>query len=101
MINKKILLLIAGMFFILIFSSVVNSATKEVEVNWIGELLDWCQDVDDHDVERCGYGYGNIQYSCNENDECPEVNGVKKCVCGGSLCPKATNGDFYAVVYSN
>ncbi|MEK6824209.1 MAG: putative metal-binding motif-containing protein [Nanoarchaeota archaeon] len=92
--NKKIfLLMLVGIFSILFFSNFINSATKEVKIDWLGFPFEWCSDEDDHNVEFCGYDYDKFQHSCNENSDCS--NGI----CSGVY--KATNGDIYRVVYLN
>ena len=88
MTNKKILLFIAGIFFILIFSGAVNSATKEVKIDWNGYPFGWSSygtNENAHDVETGAYDYpGSI---------------------GGYMSESCINGGGYnwwsAIVYNN
>ena len=103
MVNKKLFLLIAvGIFLILVFSGIVNSASKNVMRDWRGYPFEYCTDTDNHDVEYCAYhGPSPPQtYSRAHCDESYDQNQVT-CLGQGTGCIDAKTNPFndYRIVY--
>ncbi|MBI2056928.1 putative metal-binding motif-containing protein, partial [Candidatus Pacearchaeota archaeon] len=98
--NKKFLLLMfAGIFFILFFSGVVSSATKDVKIDWNGVPFNWCDGATGagHNVEYCGYRVSDkVEVACDESGDYDSPSS-----CGGdSGCLLANAGDYSVIVYA-
>ena len=109
MVNKKILLFIAGMFFVLVFSGEISgdatgfSHSHDVRIDWNGGKFEWiAPGTDSHNVEGYGYSDDHTRYSCDEDGDCPKTSGTRWCNCAGGVnCLQASGSGSFNVVYGN